>query len=936
MGIKKRKLFIYGIVTISAVLSLGIIGQPELGNNRLFAEQSEPYSITFNATTNKIGTEPFSVGQFYSGTGEARTGLNNAIEFQYVDFANPTNIWQTIKYGGYFTNTEPISGVTSISIEKNNTSANIGIYWSNTTTFDVSRYQVFDTSTPINVSTDFNGYQPNYIKVVALGASNSSIKSAYLEFECTNYYPTLTVNNANPTMGSVSGSGIYKVGSSVTATATPNTGYQFVGWYENSELVSSSTSYNFTMPLSDATIEGRFTYQSYNLVVTSENESKGTVIGSGEFDYTEEVTIIATPNQGYNFTGWYQSTTLKSSLSTYTFNMPSSSLTYVAKFALNSYTMTVSSEDTNKGTVTGGGTKTYTQSVSLTASPKSGYSFVGWYDGETLVSSATPYNFTMPYNNLTYVARFSTNSYQLTLASDNIEKGTVSGAGTFAYGSEVTITATPVTGNAFIGWYNGATLVSTNATHVFNMPFNALSYTAKFVTEYHVDVVSGNESMGKVSGSGDYGYTTSVTITATPLDGYYFDAWYDEDLNEVTIDNPFTFTMPGQDITYYAVFTDFEFNVIVSSNNETWGTVSGGGDYGYQTSVTIAATPLSNYYFVAWYDDSFNIVSENPTYTFTMPKYDVTFHAEFTETPSQGDTYQFGSYPQSRVTDTSLLSTLNAARGTLPTSVNSQSWTDYGYYISGSISSYMWYIDITNATDEYRGVYFTSYRPYYTTNSSSTSNSMQDDNGYTASSVYWFKYEPITWRVLDVQSSSAFLMADLVLDSQDYHYSTSNRTIGGSTVYANNYKESHIRSWLNDNFYNTAFTAAEKARIQTTTVDNSAASTGYSSNPYACANTSDKVFLLSYAEATSSTYGLSSYASRELKPSAYAQSQGVSKNTSNGNSYWWLRSPFNDYDANYARYVNIVGAVNYDYDVHRNYNVFITRYGVVPALWISL
>jgi hypothetical protein len=240
----------------------------------------------------------------------------------------------------------------------------------------------------------------------------------------------------------------------------------------------------------------------------------------------------------------------------------------------------------------------------------------------------------------------------------------------------------------------------------------------------------------------------------------------------------------------------------------------------------------------------------------------------------------------------------------------------------------MWYIDIENSGNEYRGVYFTSYRPSFTWTTSSTANSYQDDNGYAISNVYWFKYEPITWRVLDVQSGKAFLMANLVLDSQDYHYSTSTRTIGGSIVYSNNYKESHIRSWLNDNFYNTAFSTEEKARIQTTTVDNSVASTGYSSNTYACANTSDKVYLLSCSEATNASYGLSTTTARQLKPSAYAQSQGVYTNTSNGNSYWWLRSPLNR-NAYYARIVSINGNVDYSY-------VDYTNYGVVPALWISL
>src|SRR5574344_1863680 len=43
----------------------------------------------------------------------------------------------------------------------------------------------------------------------------------------------------------------------------------------------------------------------------------------------------------------------------------------------------------------------------------------------------------------------------------------------------------------------------------------------------------------------------------------------------------------------------------------------------------------------------------------------------------------FGSYPQSKLTDSSLQSTLTTLAGTLPTASDRQSWTDYGYYISG-------------------------------------------------------------------------------------------------------------------------------------------------------------------------------------------------------------------------------------------------------------
>ncbi len=291
----------------------------------------------------------------------------------------------------------------------------------------------------------------------------------------------------------------------------------------------------------------------------------------------------------------------------------------------------------------------------------------------------------------------------------------------------------------------------------------------------------------------------------------------------------------------------------------------------------------------------------------------------------------FGSYPQSEVTDSSLKTILSSLSGTLPTSSNNYNWISYGYYISGNISNYMWYIDINYNNAKYRGVYFTSYRPSYINNWSSTSNSNQDDNGYYTSTVYWFKYEPIKWQILTESNGKAFLLADIALDSQEYYASTSSRTINGTTIYANNYEYSTIRTWLNNTFYNTAFNELEKGIIQTTLVVNSVSSTGYSSNKYACNNTNDKVFLLSYQEATT-TY-LTTDTLRIRKSTDYAKSQGCYSSTSSsylGNPDWWLRSPsYNDYKS--ARYISSGGGIS-----NPSSSVNGTEYGVVPALWIEL
>ena len=117
------------------------------------------------------------------------------------------------------------------------------------------------------------------------------------------------------------------------------------------------------------------------------------------------------------------------------------------------------------------------------------------------------------------------------------------------------------------------------------------------------------------------------------------------------------------------------------------------------------------------------------------------------------------------------------------------------------------------------------------------------------------------------------------------------------------------------------------------------ASTSYSSNPYACEDTEDKVFLLSHAEVTNSAYGFSSDQSaydtaRQKQPTDYVMAQGAytyrnSGGDYDGNSTWWLRSPYG-YSSDSARAVDYYGYACDGYGVRNTYN------GVVPALRITL
>ncbi len=273
----------------------------------------------------------------------------------------------------------------------------------------------------------------------------------------------------------------------------------------------------------------------------------------------------------------------------------------------------------------------------------------------------------------------------------------------------------------------------------------------------------------------------------------------------------------------------------------------------------------------------------------------------------KGDYVLFGSYPQTKVTDSGLTSRLNNLVGTLPTSSNSGKWTSYKYYISNSNSTdFMWYIDVNYNGEKYRGVYFDKYRPYWV-GSSKEDATYQKKNGYIKGNVYWFKYEPIKWRVLEEKGKEAFVACDKLIDSQDYNHTDNN-----------NYANSSIRKWLNNEFYNTAFSEAEKAKIQQSVVDNSLASTGDSSNKYVCANTNDKIFLLSYKEAFTAAYFKDNQA-RIKTPTDYALCQGAYSG-----GWWWLRSP-NFYYSDCAYFVNDGGGLG-------NYSVSSAGFGVCSAL----
>ena len=297
-----------------------------------------------------------------------------------------------------------------------------------------------------------------------------------------------------------------------------------------------------------------------------------------------------------------------------------------------------------------------------------------------------------------------------------------------------------------------------------------------------------------------------------------------------------------------------------------------------------------------------------------------------------GDIIKFGSYPQSKVTDSATISALDSV---------AKSWKSYNYYSGmgdyrdGKMvsSDYMQYADIKIDGAKYRAVKFTQYRPYCTGYISSSSGSQQDNNGYTIGDTFYFKYEPLKWRVLD--ASTGFIVCDSAIDSQPYnnyvlyaddeYWGDSNKK-----YFASNWENSSLRAWLNNEFYNTAFTEIQQNKIQQLTRKNK----NKFDSKFDGNSTSDKITLLSYEDILNTKYGFESSinksdAARKRSSSDYAKCQGINV-ISNDDNPWLLRTP------SYSGYAACLGSVGYDYITYGHCSVGNTDFGIVPALNLSV
>ena len=454
-----------------------------------------------------------------------------------------------------------------------------------------------------------------------------------------------------------------------------------------------------------------YSSMSYNISATSNNTNYGTVAGGGTYTSGETCTLTATAATGYEFKCWKEANTIVSTNAEYTFTVEGDR-TLTAYFGThwtpiegNQTTATVKGvvsingqQQVNPDNVLEVGafcgdecravtrpqyfppTQEYVVQMSVRSNVLSGETITF-----RLYNYATMEEYDICPNTIEYVAEavyggmgnwFQFAFYtelDITTSVNPENAGTVTGAGSYLYGTQATITATPNEGYVFVNWTKNNVEVSTNPSYTFTVE-EAAEYVANF--NIVISATANPTAGGTVTGAGNYAYGTTCQLVATNNSGYEFVNWTKGGV-EVSTESSYSFTVeaPG---AYVANFNSIEFEINAIANPAEAGTVSGAGMYMVGTNCTLTATANPGYEFVNWTKDNVEI-STNASLSFTVEGA-ATYYANFTGKQVTQLVNGWNWWSTAIETDNNSLTVLEETLGHNGLTIKSQNLTTENYY----------------------------------------------------------------------------------------------------------------------------------------------------------------------------------------------------------------------------------------------------------------
>lgn len=543
---------------------------------------------------------------------------------------------------------------------------------------------------------------------------------------------TAITNIGECSIGSTSSAGVstgtyYRdTSQTITAKAAP-TGYSFVGWYEGSNLISSSLQVSVTMS-ANRTLVAKYQIKSYVVNAVSDDTTKGTVSPAGQtIEHGKNVTVTASRKTGYKFDGWYNGTTKVTSANPYTF-APTANITLTAKWSIYNITIPVNVSPIGAGTTSPSPfTGQEGSSVYITATPATGYKFAYWTDGVDDTHYTNNPQSVVMLSVKTLTAYFTLKSYTVTW---NANGGTVSPASTTkTHGSTLGTLPTPTRASTaeysytFAGWFtaaNGGTQISSTTTVTGNVTYYAhwtatkRSYTATF---------NGNGGGTPSPSTITKEYNTALgTLPTVSRTGYTFVGWFDTSAASGGTQATTTTKVTGTK-TWYARWSINSYTFTFDKNggntpSATTITKEYNTAIGTLPTCTRSADNTYTYDFAGWFDTSASsggtklttttkVISNKTWYarwTSTYKNYTVTWDGNGGTPSKSSSSFHYndalGTLPTATRTGYTFKGWSTSKTGTVNVSTTTKVTANVTYYAVWTINSYTWTFDANGGTGD--------------------------------------------------------------------------------------------------------------------------------------------------------------------------------------------------------------------------------------------
>ena len=543
--------------------------------------QVNQYTLTVKAYSNTAAAPGTFANNVTGGTVKIGSGAAGATETANINFGSTAQMTATAATGYTFKG------------------------WQTTVPTSANGSSIYSTSNPATTETMGTGGLTYYARF-EINSYTVTVSAAYNTAAATGTYTTGT------TGGTVSGGGSKYYGTQASLSASANTGYQFIGWFESLTATSAKSTANPYTPTITAnlTLIAKFSIKQYTVSVKAYGNSAaalnsytegvgGTVSGAGKVYYNQKASLTASAKTGYTFGGWYTSSNVSGTpVATGTTYSPAitGDVTYYAKFSVklskvNIYAYGNSGADQSKftlgvgGNVNTDGTETTTSAskefyygavYTVRAYPATGYTFGGWYRDAALTTEAT--------DNVSETGGLYGDYYYRRFIKQDATESVYAKFVVQSY--TLTVYAYSNTGSA-LGTYQN----------------NATGGTVKINSSGVVSGISGNDTL---KATAKVVFAQAASITATAKTGYSFGGWYaTSNLSGTAISASATITLPamGVDgIERYAKFNVGSFKINFNANGGTAGTTTSGTAY-YNTPFDIPASAnpsRTGFAFLGW------------------------------------------------------------------------------------------------------------------------------------------------------------------------------------------------------------------------------------------------------------------------------------------------------------------------------------------------